>query len=401
MADSIVKLRRSYVPGRAPAVGELEEGQLVVNIADKKFYTKDLSDNVILLADGNAQAETTLTGDVTGTGTGTVATTLANSGVTAGTYTKVTVDAKGRVTVGASLASGDVTTALGFTPYNATNPAGYISANQNITVSGDATGSGTTAITLTLANSGVTAGTYQTVTVNAKGLVTAGAALTSGDVTTALGFTPENVANKGANNGYASLDGSGKVPVAQLPAIAITDTFVVADETEMLALTAETGDIAIRTDLSKSFILAAEPASTLGNWKELLSPAAAVSSVAGRVGDVVLSNTDISGLGTMSTQDASAVAITGGTVAGSTITGDISGNAANVTGTVLVAHGGTGAVTLTGYVKGSGTSALTASSTIPNTDITGLGTMSTQDASAVAITGGTIDGVTIDGGVYA
>ncbi len=401
MADSIVKLRRSYVPGRAPAVGELAEGQLVVNIADKKFYTKDLDDNIILLADGNAVAETTLTGDVTGVGTGTVATTLANSGVSAGTYTKVTVDAKGRVTVGASLASGDVTTALGFTPYNATNPAGYISANENITISGDASGSGTTAITLTLADSGVTAGTYQTVTVNAKGLVTAGAALTSGDVTTALGFTPEDSANKGVNNGYAGLDAGGKVPVAQLPAIAITDTFVVADETEMLALTAETGDVAIRTDLSKSFILAAMPASTLGNWKELLSPAAAVSSVAGRTGDVVLANTDISGLGTMSTQDASAVAITGGTVAGSTITGNITGNAANVTGTVVVANGGTGAVTLTGYVKGSGTSALTASSTIPNTDITGLGTLSTQDADAVAITGGTIDGVTIDGGVYA
>jgi hypothetical protein len=33
----------------------------------------------------------------------------------------------------------------------------------------------------------------------------------------ALGFTPENSANKGANNGYASLDSGGKVPVSQLP----------------------------------------------------------------------------------------------------------------------------------------------------------------------------------------
>jgi hypothetical protein len=70
-------------------------------------------------------------------------------------------------------------------------------------------------------------------------------------------------------------------------------------------------------------------------------------------------------------------------------------NLANVTGTLGVDHGGTGATTLTGYVKGSGTSAMTASSTIPNTDITGLGTMSTQSASSVAITGGAIDGTTI------
>lgn len=52
---------------------------------------------------------------------------------------------------------------------------------------------------------------------------------------------------------------------------------------------------------------------------------------------------------------------------------------ANHTGTLAVNQGGTGATTLTGYVKGNGTSALTASSTIPNTDITGLGTASTQD----------------------
>jgi hypothetical protein len=54
--------------------------------------------------------------------------------------------------------------------------------------------------------------------------------------------------------------------------------------------------------------------------------------------------------------------------------------ASNVTGTLQVNQGGTGATTLTGYVKGAGTTALTASSTIPNTDITGLGTASTRDA---------------------
>jgi hypothetical protein len=61
--------------------------------------------------------------------------------------------------------------------------------------------------------------------------------------------------------------------------------------------------------------------------------------------------------------------------------------------TIGVAYGGTGANTLTGYVKGSGTSAFTATSTIPNTDISGLGTMSTQNANSVAITGGSISGL--------
>lgn len=58
-------------------------------------------------------------------------------------------------------------------------------------------------------------------------------------------------------------------------------------------------------------------------------------------------------------------------LAGSKISGNISGNAANVTGTVVVANGGTGATTLTGYVKGNGTSAMTASATISGTDIDG------------------------------
>lgn len=49
-----------------------------------------------------------------------------------------------------------------------------IGTNDPITLSGDVTGSGTTAITTTLANSGVTAGTYKSVTVDAKGRVTNG-----------------------------------------------------------------------------------------------------------------------------------------------------------------------------------------------------------------------------------
>jgi hypothetical protein len=82
----------------------------------------------------------------------------------------------------------------------------------------------------------------------------------------------------------------------------------------------------------------------------------------------------LTGLGTMAEQNANTVAITGGTISGVTIP------ASNVTGTLGVPNGGTGATTLTGYVKGAGTTPLTASSTIPNTDITGLGTASTRNA---------------------
>ena len=95
----------------------------------------------------------------------------------------------------------------------------------------------------------------------------------------------------GYANGLAPLDGSGKVPTDHLPALAISETSVVNSQSAMLALTAQVGDIAVRTDVNKSFILTATPASTLGNWQELLTPTDAVLSVDGTTGAVSLSGT--------------------------------------------------------------------------------------------------------------
>lgn len=56
---------------------------------------------------------------------------------------------------------------------------------------------------------------------------------------------------------------------------------------------------------------------------------------------------------------------------GSAATATTTNLASSVTGTLPVANGGTGAATLTGYVKGTGTTAMTASATIPVADVTG------------------------------
>jgi hypothetical protein len=77
------------------------------------------------------------------------------------------------------------------------------------------------------------------------------------------------------------------------------------------------------------------------------------------------------------------------------INGTLSLNSISLTTPLSVDNGGTGNTSLTGYVIGSGTNPLTAVTSIPNTDIIGLGTMSTQNSTNVNISGGTITGVTL------
>ena len=57
------------------------------------------------------------------------------------------------------------------------------------------------------------------------------------------------------------------------------------------------------------------------------------------------------------------------------------------TGTLNVSRGGTGATTLTGYVKGSGTSTMTASATIPTSDLTGTLGVANGGTGATTLTG--------------
>lgn len=188
--------------------------------------------------------------------------TLANTGAVAGTYgdanniPRLTVDAKGRVT--------GVTTIPRPTT---TEEAERLVTARTIAITGDGTanglfdGSAGLSLALALANTGVVAGSYGKVTVDAKGRVTAGGALLEADIpalaiakTTGLQaaldakFSISNLSSsvsstsnataatsgavkqaydlaaaalpasqKGAVNGVASLGADGKVPAAQLP----------------------------------------------------------------------------------------------------------------------------------------------------------------------------------------
>lgn len=77
---------------------------------------------------------TALSGDGTASGTGSVTFTLAtvNSNIFgSNTFLKFSVNAKGLITAATTVGSSDITAALGYTPYNATNPAGYGTGNPN------------------------------------------------------------------------------------------------------------------------------------------------------------------------------------------------------------------------------------------------------------------------------
>ena len=154
-------------------------------------------------------------------------------------------------------------------------------------------------------------GQSTTAVISQKG-VTDAIATAKQEVVNSLGTAASKDVGTAAGN-VPVLDSNGKLVESIIPAVAITETYVVGSETAMLALKAQVGDVAIRTDVSKSFILQSLPASTAANWKELLTPDCKVISVNGKQGAVVLTGADIS---TDFTQAASRVNVaTGETLA--------------------------------------------------------------------------------------
>jgi len=164
------------------------------------------------------------------------------------------------------LTQSNVTGALGYTPYDSTNPSGYTSNTGTVTSVTINTASGTpitvnstSAITtsgtrtITHSNSGVTAGTYRSVTVNATGHVTAG---TNPTTLSGYGITDAKIASGVITLGSntikpATLDADGKVPTSQLPSY-VDDVLEYASQSDFPA-TGETGKIYIALDTNKTY----------------------------------------------------------------------------------------------------------------------------------------------------
>lgn len=178
-------------------------------------------------------------------------------------------------------------------------------------------------------------------------------------------------AQKGANNGIASLDGAGKVPASQLPAF-VDDVLEFADlagfpgtGTSSIIYVAQDSNKAYRWSGSAYVEISASPGSTdsvaEGTTNKYFTEARVLASV-------------LAGLSTASSAVATAA------------------------DSVLSALGKLQAQVSARLVAANNLSDLGSAATA-RTNL-GLGTMATQNANAVAITGGSIDGVTIDGGTF-
>lgn len=106
------------------------------------------------------------------------------------------------------------------------------------------------------------------------------------------GAAYEQIINKGVANGYAPLGADGKVSPSYLPLLALTKVYTVVSETAQLALTAEEGDVAIRTDLNRSYARNTGASGTMADWSELLTPTDSVLSFNTRTGAVMPETND-------------------------------------------------------------------------------------------------------------
>lgn len=278
--------------------------------------------------------------------------------------------------------------------------------------------------------------------------------ITSGQVTGALGYTPENAANKNAANGYAGLDSSGLVPSSILPSY-VDDVLEYANLASFPG-TGATGKIYVAVDTNKTYRwsgsayieISASPGSTdsvtegstnlyftnararaavsaTGSLSynsstgvfsytqptnvstftndsgyitsSALSPyltsATAASTYAPLTGTGTSGTWGISVTGTAAnitaTSNSTLTTLSALSLPGSQVSGNISGNAANVTGTVAIANGGTGATTAA--------NALTSLGAYPSSNPSGY-TSNTGTVTSVGGTG-TVSGLTLSGTV--
>jgi hypothetical protein len=227
-------------------------------------------------------------------------------------------------------------------------------------------------------------------------------AVNATDARTNLGLGSAAVLDAGVALGVATLDGGGTVPTSQLPAAVLgavkyQGTWNASTNTPTLTSSVGSQGHYYVVNVAGSTDLNGITDWKIGDWAiyngsiwEKIDNTDAVTSVNGYTGTVVLNSADVGAVPTTRT-------ITAGT--GLTGGGDLSADRTLSIDNTAVTSGSYGSASAVGTFTVNAQGQLTAASNttiaITNTQVSGLGTMSTQNANSVAITGGSINGTTI------
>ena len=407
---ALMKFKRSAVPAKVPSIVDLALGELAINTYDGKLFLKknDGTESIVEIGAGG------------GGGSGTV-TSVSGTGSVSGLTLSGTVTSTGSLTLGGTLAltSGDITGGLGFTPATAAQGAKADTAVQSIaSTDGSVTITGTTAIDLSVAVAGATSnvllpvrnttgatltkGTAVYISGATGQLSTVSKAIATSDATSAqtLGLVTANIANN--SNGNVTLIGtitnintSAYTDGQQLylsPTTAGTLTATKPHAPDHLVYMAvvehahpSQGKLFVKVQNGYEMdelhdVSAQSPANNDGLFYNTSTSLWEKKSIATALGFTPYNATNPAGYITGITSGNVTTALGYTPYNASNPSGYLStvSLTANVTGTLPVGNGGTGATSLTsGYlVKGNGTSAVSASVVHDNGTNVGIGTSS-------------------------